>query len=513
MKSAEMMNSLKSLLVLAALILPALLINLGDRPIYKIQEVRIAETAREMLASGDWVVPRYNGELRLQKPPLPYWLTAASYRLAGVTEVAARLPAALFGLLSAALLWCWVRREAGMIEATNSVLTVVASYIGLRYFRSGEADAMLMFCIGAACMLGYDIARGRGDSLRRIAFALALGFGFLSKGPAALAIPLLTVAVATVLEKRAGRPAGSARHYLSLPSLAILLAAAFGWYLWITWKFPDISRQFFTRQVDETFISGTHAKPIWWYLAHWPEFFAPWGVLLLPAGWMAFKQRRAMPPLIRFAWIWLAVVFVLLAATVNKQMQYALLFAPPLAIILGDYLANAHGGFARVNRFLFWLFCLASLAGIAVALKKSSDIAHALPWLALPLAPLALQRLLRETAVSIPVLLVAGVTATGYLYGEAYLSPEPHKVAAQSIMSAAAGHSPLYQDSALNDGALSFYAGRIVPPVDSREIFRQLKEHGEIWVIGKEVPDLADAAVEVAATIDDLNLYRLQAKP
>ena len=84
MKSAEMMNSLKSLLVLAALILPALLINLGDRPIYKIQEVRIAETAREMLASGDWVVPRYNGELRLQKPPLPYWLTAASYRLAGV---------------------------------------------------------------------------------------------------------------------------------------------------------------------------------------------------------------------------------------------------------------------------------------------------------------------------------------------------------------------------------------------------------------------------------------------
>ena len=111
------------------------------------------------------------------------------------------------------------------------------------------------------------------------------------------------------------------------------------------------------------------------------------------------------------------------------------------------------------------------------------------------------------------VLLVAGVTATGYLYGEAYLSPEPHKVAAQSIMSAAAGHSPLYQDSALNDGALSFNAGRIVPPVDSREIFRQLKEHGEIWVIGKEVPELADAAVEVAANIDDLNLYRLQAKP
>ncbi len=63
---------------------------------------------REMLESGDWAVPRYNGELRLQKPLLPYWLTATSYRLAGVSEAATRLPSVLFGLLSALLLWAWV---------------------------------------------------------------------------------------------------------------------------------------------------------------------------------------------------------------------------------------------------------------------------------------------------------------------------------------------------------------------------------------------------------------------
>ena len=76
-------KNVRIVFVLLTLFLPALLVGLGERPVYRIQEVRIAETAREMVESGDWGVPRNNGELRLQKPPLPYWLTAISYRIAG----------------------------------------------------------------------------------------------------------------------------------------------------------------------------------------------------------------------------------------------------------------------------------------------------------------------------------------------------------------------------------------------------------------------------------------------
>lgn len=135
----------KALAVLLVLLLPALLVGLDNRPVFKVQEVRVAETAREMLESGDWVVPRYNGDLRLQKPPLPYWLTAISYRLAGVGEVTTRLPSVLFGLLAATLIWLWAQREIGLRAAANSALILVTSYIGLRYFRSGEADAPLLF--------------------------------------------------------------------------------------------------------------------------------------------------------------------------------------------------------------------------------------------------------------------------------------------------------------------------------------------------------------------------------
>lgn len=138
-----MKTSYSSLLVMVALLLSALLIGLGERPLYKIQEVRIAETAREMVASGDWLVPRYNGELRLQKPPLPYWLTAASYRLFGVNEIATRLPAVLFGLLSAFLFTFWGASRLGERASTNAALVLVISFIGLRYFRSGEATVQV----------------------------------------------------------------------------------------------------------------------------------------------------------------------------------------------------------------------------------------------------------------------------------------------------------------------------------------------------------------------------------
>lgn len=511
-----MKSSSKFFLILLTLLLPALLLGLGERPVSKIQEVRIAETAREMLVSGDWAVPRYNGELRLQKPPLPYWLTATSYHLAGVNALATRLPAVLFGLLSTLLLWVWLRRELDMKVAANSVLILAASYIGLRYFRSGEADAMLLFFTSAACLIGHDILQGKGNTGRRCLFALALGLGFLSKGPAALAIPLLTLLLMAMLEKRAGRLQPSPRAFFSLPGLALLLIAAFGWYVWILVKFPEISQQFFGKQVDETFVSGTHTKPLWWYLAHWAEFFAPWGILLIPAGWMAWRGRRTttLPALLRFAWIWLAVVFVLLTATVNKQMQYALLFAPPLAIILGHYLAHAAAGFAKANRLLFWLFCVAFLAGAIFALQKSADLPFDLLWLALPAVPLIVRRLLRETGLSWPVLLVAGLTATAYLYGETYLSKEPRKIAAQTVMQEAIRYTPLYQiKTPLNDGALSFYAGRVVPPAAPADIDRLLKEHRAIWLVGEELPELPGVSTQSLIEVDGLSLYQLQRQP
>src|SRR5438876_8026436 len=78
----------------SALFLP----NLGSPSLWDIDEGNNAEAAREMLVSGDWIVPTFNYQLRVDKPALLYWCQIAAYRLFGVNEFAARLPSALAAL-------------------------------------------------------------------------------------------------------------------------------------------------------------------------------------------------------------------------------------------------------------------------------------------------------------------------------------------------------------------------------------------------------------------------------
>lgn len=499
------------LMVLAAILFS----GLGQRPVYKIQEVRMAETAREMLASGDWLVPRYNGDLRLEKPPLPYWLTAASYALGGVTPAATRFPAVIFGLMSTFLLWYFVKRALGTEVAINTALTFATSFIALRYFRSGEADAVLLFFIAGASLMGLHILSSGEHSLRW-AFGLFLGLGFLAKGPAALGIPLATLMLMAFL-LRHGKPLIAIRDLFSWTGVLLLVLTAFGWYIWIFWSMPDAATQIISRQVDDTFISGTHPKPVWWYCAHFMEFFAPWGVFLVPAGWRAYRQyrdRREFPAMVVFSWVWLIAVLLLLTITVNKQMQYALLLAPPLSIIIGEYLASNTGGFLQINRALFWLFGLLALGAIVYAYVRPTVVAPAPVWLLITLVPLVSIRFLPGgTALHGPVLMVAVMTGLAYVCSEMKLSGELRKSSAEVIVAASGGHIHLYQPrTRLNNGALSFYAGQIVSPLTEQQMMQLLGTEPEIWVAGDALQDLPGVSAKEMARAGELHLWRLRRK-
>lgn len=509
---AEMKGTYKILIVLIASLLPALLLDLGARPVNKVQEVRIAETAREMLESGDWIVPRYNGDYRLQKPPLPYWFTALSYRLFGVNETATRIPAVLFGLLTAFLLFGWMRRELDEPAATYASLVLVASWIGLRYFRSGEADAALSFFITATVLLGHGILGGSKRAWLRAAFGLALGLGFLCKGPAAFAMPGLTLALYAAMERRRGQTIAPLRRLFSVPGFLLLAITALGWYAWILMRMPEVAATFFAKQVDETFLSGTHPKPLWWYVGNWPMFLAPWGILIIPAALRAYRQGFAnLPACVRMAWVWLGVVFILLTLTINKQMQYAVLFEPAAAIILGHYLAYRDGDYAKLNRIMFGLFCVAICVLAGVVWHRTHATLLLVYGVILALLPLGIQWLLGETRLARAILLVAGLTAAASWWGEMAMSGEPDKIAAQSLMPEAAMHSRLYQPrTSLNDGSLSFYARRVVPPITPEEIATALQTQEPLWLVGEHLPEMPGISAHVAAQNGGLTLYRLQ---
>src|SRR6476660_1723292 len=86
---------MRGVVLVLALAVPTFFLWLGRPAITDSDEAYYAEAAREMVESGNWVTPYFNYEPRFEKPILFYWLVAATYLTAGVSEGAARAWSAL----------------------------------------------------------------------------------------------------------------------------------------------------------------------------------------------------------------------------------------------------------------------------------------------------------------------------------------------------------------------------------------------------------------------------------
>ena len=79
-------------------------------PLIDRDEPRFAEASREMIERGNYIVPYFNNQLRLDKPPLTYWAQVASYQIFGENDFAARFPSAIAAALIAITIFAWGRR-------------------------------------------------------------------------------------------------------------------------------------------------------------------------------------------------------------------------------------------------------------------------------------------------------------------------------------------------------------------------------------------------------------------
>jgi 4-amino-4-deoxy-L-arabinose transferase-like glycosyltransferase len=137
--------------------------NLGATALWDLDEPLYASIARDMLAGGDWVVPRYNGEVFYDKPPLMFWLIMGGFQLFGPTEFAARFGSAVLAVGTALATYHLGRRLfraevglwGGLVMTSTVVFTVSA--------RAATADSALTFVTTAAMLL---FVLGRGSIFR-----------------------------------------------------------------------------------------------------------------------------------------------------------------------------------------------------------------------------------------------------------------------------------------------------------------------------------------------------------
>src|SRR5438445_3581727 len=177
-------------------------------PLIDRDEPRFAEASREMIERGDYIVPRFNNQLRLDKPPLAYWAQVASFQIFGQNDFAARFPSAVAAALVALSILGWGSRIGGNHVGWWAAIIFMLSLQTFIHAKAAVADMWLVLFVTLAHWAGYELLfenserqtsnaqRSTSNSKYRpwwFLFYLALAGGFLAKGPIAWT-PLLTLA-------------------------------------------------------------------------------------------------------------------------------------------------------------------------------------------------------------------------------------------------------------------------------------------------------------------------------
>jgi 4-amino-4-deoxy-L-arabinose transferase-like glycosyltransferase len=312
------------------------LVGLGRPAIGDADEGFYAESAREMIESGDWLTPHFNYRDRWEKPVLYYWLTAATYLAAGPSEWAARFWSALSGIGLVLLAWGVSRRMTGSDDAAWLAGAITATCYGYSAMaRAALPDLPLTFLITLAIWAALE---------QRWALAgLAAGLGFLMKGPVAVVIPG-TVLLPIWLRERSTfrlRPRDAAI------ACCVFIAAALPWYLAMTLEHGTTYLQsFFVSDNLARFATDrfNEPRPVWFYIPVVIGGMAPWSIFLLVLAFSAAARAlRRRLTLDRDEWrllIWALAPLLFYTASIGKQPRYILPVLPPLAILVGRAIAD-----------------------------------------------------------------------------------------------------------------------------------------------------------------------------
>jgi 4-amino-4-deoxy-L-arabinose transferase len=359
----------------------------GSRALWEPDEGRYTAVALEMQRRGDYLLPHLNREsIHLTKPPLTYWLIAASVQLLGRNEWAARVPNAL-AFIATVLVVAGLQRTLAPRAAVPPGLVYALSLFPVAAANVIGTDTILTLWETVAVFGFAELAWGPVERRSRSRFLMWLGLGlaFLTKGPPGL-IPLVPILLFTIT--RSGWR--ELRRLVSWLSVLTFLVVGLSWYLAIIATTPGALDILLRREVFDRMFTGTLDRNSGWlgpFRAYLPVVVLgalPWvpeliaglrggGRWLTPRWW---RERRGGDGAAYFLSLWVAVPFVMFVLSRSRMPLYLLPLAVPTSLLLARG-AIAVSSRRRVVALAVWIVVLIAGRG-ALALKSSSKDARAL---------------------------------------------------------------------------------------------------------------------------------------
>ena len=342
-----------------------------------------AQIARNMLVSGDWVTARLDGVIYLEKAPVIYWLMAASYKIFGFHDWAARIPVALSAILLSLLTaafgaWAFGKRAgfyAGLCMSTC---------VGLFLFTRILIPDALVTCTVALALWAFLRAIDDEEKHPRVwstVLAASLGTGLLVKGLLAIAFPVcIALVYLAVTRELLQKRTWNRLHPFSGALIALTIAAP--WHILATLRNPPyfvftfhsgpgqyhgfLWFYFINEQVLR-FLNLRYPRDyntvprLYFWLLHLVWLF-PWSVYLPAVAKLSFKpdDRAGRTRLLALCWIGFVLVFFSFSTT---QEYYSMPCYPALALLIGFAMANG-GDWIRRGNYALCVVCACAVVAI-----------------------------------------------------------------------------------------------------------------------------------------------------
>ena len=343
-------NEFTVALVAAILFIPFL----GNVHLFDWDEINFAESAREMIASGNYFSVQINFNRFTEKPPLFFWMQVVSMKLFGVNEFSARFPNAICGIITLVVLFRIGKQIFNEYFARIWVMVYLGTFVTFLYFKSGIIDPWFNLFIFLAIYHFYSLTTMlQVNRMKHLVLTgVFLGLAVLTKGPVAILIALLTYVVVVVLNRF--RFFINGKEFIAI--FVTTLLVCFAWFgVDLIQNGPSFLIEFLQRQIA---IFSTNDAD------HGEPFFYHWWVLLLgcfPASIFFMKgmfiqmERNEQKMFKQWMGILFWVTLLLFSIVKTKIVHYSSLCWFPLTAIASFYLYEIFTGKVRRMHIVFKL--------------------------------------------------------------------------------------------------------------------------------------------------------------
>lgn len=310
---------------------------LGRVHLFDWDEINFAESAREMIVTGNYHLVQINFEPFWEKPPFFFWLQAGAMHLFGINEFAARFPNAVFGIITLVTLYLVGRKHRTERFGFIWALAYFGSFLPNIYFKTAIIDPVFNYFIFLGIYFMYRNLTGtrrKPDYIFLILSAIFIGLATLTKGPVGLLIFLLTFLIFLIIKKFRQFPsAGKIIVWILVFSCISLLWFGEEIYrngFWFLKRFIAYQAELFTQPV------ASHGEPFYYHFVVVFIGCFPISVLALPVLFSKIRHNDPSFPLLMKILFW--TVMILFSLTTTKIVHYSSLTYFPLAFLAASYL-------------------------------------------------------------------------------------------------------------------------------------------------------------------------------